>query len=300
MSFIPLVLGSPGPTVQLAATVVTDYNQPDTLFRFLIPLKVSTCLPGAGSLDMEWELSRDGVVVAQQVSPVDIYASAGKVQLLNEIIDFIDHIEAGTHIYKVKAKIVSFRNIAAHPLVGNPQVRIEDIPVAEPVALDGAAWLTDATGPTGPAGPKGPMGSSYNPLRSAEKLTYNVEPAVKVPAYDGTIRWTTVQTHPPLPGWPGQTVFQEVLIGIQFEGGPEKRFEVHYRIVDQTTQEVINSGSLNCGWGIGENHYIMMMNWLDTVTGPSYGAYTFQVRSTTAPFTVQHWSFRATLLEEMA
>lgn len=89
-------------------------------------------------------------------------------------------------------------------------------------------------------------------------------------------------------------------MGIQFEGGPERRFEVYYRIVDQSTNEVINSGSLNCGWGIRENHYIMMMNWLDTVTEPSYGAYTFQVRSTTSPFTVQHWSFRATVLEEMA
>ncbi|MFM9331494.1 hypothetical protein [Paenibacillus mesotrionivorans] len=300
MSFIPIVLGSPGPTVQLAATVVTDFDQPDTLFRFLIPLKVSTCFPGAGSLHMEWELSRDGDVVAQQISPVDVHAPVGKVQLLNESIDFIDHIEAGTHIYKVKAKIISFRNIAAHPLVGNPQVSIEDIPVAEPVALDGAGRLTDVTGPTGPSGPPGPKGSSYHPIRAAEKLTYHVEPSVKVPAYDGTIRWTTVQTHPPLPGWPGQTVFQEVLIGIQFEGGPERRFEVQYRIVDQSTNEVLNSGSLNCGWGIGDNQYMMMMNWVDSVTEPSYGAYAFQVRSTTAAFTVQHWSFRATVLEEMA
>lgn len=300
MSFTPLVLGKPGPEVQLAATLVTESDQPGTLFRFLVPLKVSTQFSGTGSLHLEWELARGNVIVAQQVSPIDIHSSAGKVQLLHETIDVVDQIGAGTHTYKLKAKIVSFRNIAAHPLVGTPKVCMEDIPIAESVGLDGAAWLKGATGPEDPSGPGDPERSSYYPIRVAEKLTYHAEPWVRVPASDGAVRWTTVQTHPPLPGWPGQTVFQEVLLGIHFDGGPERRFEVYYRIVDQSNNEVINSGSLNCGWGIGENHYVMMMNWLDTVTEPSCEEYAFQLRSTTFPFTVEHWSFRATVLEEMA
>lgn len=296
MSFTPLVLGRPGPEVHLAATLVMDYDQPGTLFRFLIPLKVSTLLSGAGSLHMEWELARGDVIVAREVSPIRIYASAGEMQVLNETIDVIDHIGAGTHIYKVKAKIVSFSNIAAHPFVGKPQVRA-GIPAAEPITLDG---LTGPAGPTGPLGSAGPKGNVYHPIRSAGKLTYHAQPSVKVPAFDGTMRWTTVQTHPPLPGRPGQTVFQEVLLGIHFEGGPKKTFEVYYRIFDENNNATINSGSVHCGWGVGENLYMMLMNWLDSVTEPSDGAYAFQVRSTTYPFTVQYWSFRATVLEEMA
>lgn len=157
MSFTPLVLGRPGPEVHLTVTLVTDYDQPGTLLSFRVPVKVSTLASGTGVLYIEWELWRGDVLVAKQVSPITLVAAAGEEQLLSEVIDAVDSIGAGTHIYNLKAQVVSFNNIAANSLLGKPQIGARR-PAEGAVVGDGITGPTGPTGPTGHTGAKGEQG----------------------------------------------------------------------------------------------------------------------------------------------
>jgi hypothetical protein len=161
MSFTPLVLGKPGPELHMAITFRADYDPPATLFSIQVPLKLSTISTGAGMLYVEWNLLRGDVLIAKQVSPLTLSAPAGEEQLLVNVIDFMDDIGAGTHIYSLKAHVVSFSNIAAHPLLGKPEIGSR-IPASGPVVKDGVTGPTGPTGPTGDTGAKGDGGDPGN------------------------------------------------------------------------------------------------------------------------------------------
>lgn len=156
MSFTPLELGRPGPGVHQTLTLVTDFDQSETLLRFRIPLKVSIITPGDGALYVEWEITRGNMLVAKHMSPIMVHTMVGEQLLLDEIVDAVDNLGAGTHIYSLKAQVVSFVNIAAHPLVGKAQLGAT-IQSEEPVLLPGI------TGPTGPTGPTGDTGEPGDP-----------------------------------------------------------------------------------------------------------------------------------------
>lgn len=156
MSFTPLMLGRPGPEIHLPVTLVMDDEQTSILLSFQVPLKVSTVTTGSGVLYLEWEIVRGDQLVAKQLSPVMVNASAGEEILLSETIDFIDYAGAGTLIYDLKARVISFNNIAPQPLLGRPQIGTRLSP-AEPAILIG---ITGATGPTGASGPQGPKGAT--------------------------------------------------------------------------------------------------------------------------------------------
>lgn len=170
MSFTPLVLGRPGPEVHLSVTLVTEHNQPGTLLNFQVPVKISTVTSGTGTLYLEWELIRGNELVAKQVSPMTFQGAAGEELLINESINFIDSIGPGTHVYNLKAQVISFNNVAANPLLGKPQTGAR-FPSEAPIVRDGITGPTGPTGsegdqgfpggkgPTGPSGP-GPTGST--------------------------------------------------------------------------------------------------------------------------------------------
>lgn len=157
MSFTPLVLGQPGPELHMVITFRTDYDPPSALFSIQFPLKLSTISTGAGMLYVEWNLLRGDMLIAKQVSPLTLSAPAGEEQLLVNVIDFTDDLGAGTHIYSLKAHVVSFSNIAAQPLIGKPEIGAR-IPASAPVLVDGVTGPTGPTGPTGDTGAKGDGG----------------------------------------------------------------------------------------------------------------------------------------------
>jgi hypothetical protein len=159
MSFTPLVLGRPGPEVHLTVTLVTDNDQPGALLSFRVPVKASTQASGAGALYIEWELWRGDVLVAKQVSPMTFVAPAGEEQLLNEVIDVVDSIGAGTHVYNLKAQVVAFNNITDNALLGKPQIGAR-FPAETAIIGDG---ITGPTGPTGPTGGTGAKGEGGDP-----------------------------------------------------------------------------------------------------------------------------------------
>lgn len=158
MSFTPLVLGRPGPEVHLSVTLVTDHNQPGTLLSFQVPVKVSTVTSGTGTLYLEWEILRDDEIVAKQVSPITFHGAAGEEILLNEAINLVDTIAAGTHVYNLKAQVISYNNIAINPLLGKPQIGAR-FPSEAPIVRDGITGPTGPTGPTGETGSQGDQGS---------------------------------------------------------------------------------------------------------------------------------------------
>lgn len=159
MSFTPLVLGKPGQELHMAITFRADYDPPATLFSIQVPLKLSTISSGAGMLYVEWNLLRGDVLIAKQISPLTLSAPAGEEQLLVDVIDFMDDVGAGTHIYSLKAHVVSFSNIAVEPLLGKPEISAR-IPALAPVLVDG---ITGPTGPTGPTGDTGAGGDQGDP-----------------------------------------------------------------------------------------------------------------------------------------
>jgi hypothetical protein len=159
MSFTPLVLGKPGPELHMAITFRADYDPPATLFSIQVPLKLYTISSGAGMLYVEWNLLRGDVLIAKQISPLTLSAPAGEEQLLVEVINVMDDVGAGTHIYSLKAHVVSFSNIAAQPLMGKPEISVR-IPASGPLVEDG---ITGATGPTGPTGDTGAGGDQGDP-----------------------------------------------------------------------------------------------------------------------------------------
>jgi hypothetical protein len=161
MSFTPLVLGKPGPELHLVITDRADYDPPATLFSIQVPLKLSTISTGAGMLYVEWNLWRGDVLIAKQLSPLTVSAAAGEEQLLVDDIDFMDDVGAGTHIYSLKAHVVSFSNIAAEPLLGKPEIGLK-VPASGPVVQDGVTGPTGPTGPTGDTGAKGDGGDPGN------------------------------------------------------------------------------------------------------------------------------------------
>lgn len=159
MSFTPLVLGKPGPELHMAITFRTDYDPPATPFIIQVPLKLTTISSGTGMLYVEWNLFRGDALIAKKLSPLSVSASAGEVQLLVDVIDFMDDVGAGTHIYSLKAHVVSFSNIAAQLLLGKPEISAR-IPASGPLVEDG---ITGPTGPTGPTGDTGAGGDQGDP-----------------------------------------------------------------------------------------------------------------------------------------
>ncbi len=161
MSFTPLMLGKPGPELHLAITYKADYDPPPTLLSIQVPLRLSTISSGSGMLYVEWNLWRGDALIAKQVSPVTVFASAGEEQLLSPVIDFMDDVGAGTHIYNLKVHVISFSNIAAEPLLGKPEIGAR-IPPSGPLVGDGITGPTGPTGPTGATGAKGDGGEPGN------------------------------------------------------------------------------------------------------------------------------------------
>ncbi len=161
MSFTPLMLGKPGQELHLAITYRADYDPPATLFSIQVPLKLSTISSGSGMLYVEWNIWRGDALIAKQVSPVTVSASAGEEQLLSPVIDFMDDVGAGTHIYNLKVHVISFSNIAAEPLLGKPEISVR-IPASGPLVEDGITGPTGPTGPTGATGAKGDGGDPGN------------------------------------------------------------------------------------------------------------------------------------------
>ena len=161
MSFTPLILGKPGPELHLAITYRVDYDPSATLFSIQVPLKLSTISTGAGMLYVEWNLLRGDALIAKKLSPLSISASAGEEQLLVDVIDFMDDVGAGTHIYSLKAHVASFSNITSQPLLGKPEIGAR-IPASGPLVQDGVTGPTGPTGPTGDTGAKGDGGDPGN------------------------------------------------------------------------------------------------------------------------------------------
>ncbi len=411
MSFTPLILGRPGPEVHLPVTLVTDYDQTSMLLSFQVPFKVSTVTPGNGALYIEWELVRGDELVAKQMTPIMVQTSAGEELLLSETIDFIDSAGAGTHIYDLKVRVISFNNIAAQPLLGRPHVGTR-LPADEPAILIGLTGVTGATGASGPqgrtgatgargatgptgmglagftgptgrqgptgsmglpdgtesvtgstgatgpkgatgvgsTGPTGPMGfgatgpaglgmtgptgetgnpgptgmsgadatvlgatgptgfaggrgaqgEDYSAVRSSGRLSdSSSQSPVNVPAFTGAVSWTTLQALPPLPVTPGQSVLLELLTDIQYDSGPDYGINAYYQIVEQTADEVIQTGVIAFGWNAGNNRYTSVINGLDTAMLSTTKEYSLQVRALAYAFTVQYWNFRATVIEEV-
>ncbi len=161
MSFTPLVLGQPGPELHMVITFRTDYDPPSALFSIQVPFKLSTISTGAGMLYVEWNLLRGDMLIAKQMSPLTLSAPAGEEQLLVDVIDFMDDVGAGSHIYSLKAQVVSFSNIAAQPFIGKPEIGAR-IPASAPVLVNGITGPTGPTGPTGDTGAEGDQGDPGN------------------------------------------------------------------------------------------------------------------------------------------
>ena len=154
MSFTPLVLGRPGLEVHLTVTLITDDDQSGALLSFQVPLRASTITSGNGVLYIEWELLRGELLLTKQVSTISLQASPGEEFLSNEIIEAIDSIGVGTHVYNLKAKVIAFHNVVNPPLIGTPHIGFK-LPLETPIVKSG---LTGPTGPTGPTGGTGTHG----------------------------------------------------------------------------------------------------------------------------------------------
>ncbi|WP_405115523.1 hypothetical protein MHH28_13015 [Paenibacillus sp. FSL K6-1217] len=143
-----LPLGIPGPAIHLAETVEITAAQIQAQISFHIPIVFQGLTSGPSLLRVELETTLSGHPVQTQMVTLSNNGTAEAARTLQVTINHPGN--PGTYAYSLQARVVSYSNIKANPLIGRA--------VAGIASVAGIRAATGITGPTGPTGQTGLTG----------------------------------------------------------------------------------------------------------------------------------------------
>ncbi|OMF81859.1 hypothetical protein BK146_33540, partial [Paenibacillus sp. FSL R7-0333] len=146
LTFLPL--GMPGPAVHLAETLQIAAAQPQTQVTFHIPLVFQSLTAGPSQMGIELETTLSGHPVQTQLVTLSDNGTEEAARTLQVTVNHPGN--PGTYAYSIQARVVSYSNIKANPLIGRAVAGIASVAT---IRAD-----TGITGPTGPTGLTGVTG----------------------------------------------------------------------------------------------------------------------------------------------
>lgn len=158
--FTPILLGNPGATVSLTATVEQSESHPLSQIHFSFPVQFRLQQTGSYLLILGIELLKNGTLIKMVTDP---YVGTGTANdLVAAEMDFHiqDILPPGTHQYEGKVRVLAYQNVQANPEVGSPVTVVHLSTEAEAVGPTGPTGPTGPRGSTGPTGPTGTTGST--------------------------------------------------------------------------------------------------------------------------------------------
>ncbi len=158
--FTPILLGNPGATVSLTATVEQSESHPLSQIHFSFPVRYRLQQTGSYLLVLGIELVKNGQVIKIVTDP---YTGTGAANdLVAAEIDFYiqDTLPAGTHQYEGLVRVLAYQNVQANPELGTPATVVHLSADAEAIGSTGSTGPTGPRGATGPTGPTGTTGST--------------------------------------------------------------------------------------------------------------------------------------------
>ncbi|WP_445321829.1 hypothetical protein [Paenibacillus sp. FSL H8-0048] len=146
-----LPLGMPGIATHLAETLEIAAAQPQTQVTFHIPLVFYNLTTGPSELRIELETRLSGSPVQTQLVTLSHNGTEEAARTLQVTVNHPG--DSGTYAYIIQARVISYSNIKANPLIGRAVAGIASI-----TAIRADTGITGPTGPTGPTGLTGYRG----------------------------------------------------------------------------------------------------------------------------------------------
>ncbi|WP_445668040.1 hypothetical protein [Paenibacillus sp. FSL H3-0333] len=167
LTFLPL--GMPGPAVHLAETLQIAAAQPQTQVTFHIPLVFQSLTAGPSQMGIELETTLSGHPVQTQLVTLSDNGTEEAARTLQVTVNHPGN--PGTYAYSIQARVVSYSNIKANPLIGRAVAGIAsvatiraDTGITGPTGPTGLTGVTGYPGFLGGGGLKGPVGpTGYGP-----------------------------------------------------------------------------------------------------------------------------------------